>query len=109
MNLNDTFIFMYILYKLGCAGLVVALLMFIATIVQIIIHYETVTSSDTFHIRITVTVLLILLGLIVGVVTPNYDEMKAWIYYTVTESTTDKEKAEKLIQTAFDYLDGKAK
>jgi hypothetical protein len=50
-----------------------------------------------------------ILGLIVGIVTPHYNEMKAWIYYTVTESTTDKKEAEKLIQTAFDYLDEKAK
>lgn len=107
--MNDTFIFMYILYKLGCAGLGVFLLMLIATAIQVPIHYNISYNSDTFPIRITITILLMILGLIVGVVTPNYDEMKAWIYYTVTESTTDKKEAEKLIQTAFDYLDGKAK
>lgn len=104
--MDDTFIFLYVLYKLGCAGMLVFLLMFIATVVQIIAHYGVFIGSDTFPIRITTTILLALLGLIIGVATPNYREMKAWIYYTLTENTADKKEAENLIQTAFDYLDG---
>lgn len=107
--MNDTFIFMYMLYKLGCAGMVVFLLMLFAIVIQLIVHYSISLSSDTFQIRITITILLALLGLITGIVTPNYRELKAWAYYTVTENTSDKKEAEKLIQTAFDYLDGKAK
>ena len=107
--MNDTFIFMYMLYKLGCAGLDVFLLMLFATAIQVLIHYNISCTRDTFPIRITITILLMLLGLIVGIVTPHYNEMKAWIYYTVTENTADKKEAEKLIQTAFDYLDETSK
>lgn len=107
--MNDTFIVLHMLYKLGCAGMVVFLLMLFAIVIQIIIQYSTSVGSATFQIRITVTILLALLGMITGMVTPNYRELKAWAYYTVTENTADKKEAEKLIQTAFDYLDGIAK
>ena len=66
-------------------------------------------GSDTFQIRITFTILLALLGLVVGAATPHYKEVKAWAYYTVTENTAEKEEAEKLIQAAFDYIDEKSK
>ena len=107
--MDDTFMLLYMLYKLGCAGLVVALLMLIATVVQIIVHVGTTVGSATFQIRITATIILALLGLTIGMITPYYNELKAWVYYTTTESTSDKEKAEKLIQTTFDYIDGKVK
>lgn len=107
--MDDTFIFLYIMYKLGCAGLVVALLMLIAAVIQLVAQCGISIGSDTFPLRITVTILLALFGLVVGMVTPHYKEIKAWVYYTVTENTADKEKAKKLIQTAFDYLDGKEK
>lgn len=107
--MNDTFIFLYTLYKLGCAGIIIFLLMLLATVAQVILRYSTSVGSDTFQIRIAVTILLMILGLIIGMVTPNYKELKAWVYYTVTESATDKKEAEKLIQTTFDYLDRTSK
>lgn len=103
--MDDTFIFLYMMYKLGCAGLFVSLLMLVATAIQVILHIELAIGRDTFPMRITITVLLGLLGLVIGVTTPHCKEVKAWVYYTITESAADKEEAEKLIQTAFDYLD----
>lgn len=107
--MNDKFIYMYMLYKLGCAGAGVFVFMLIVTVMQVMIHENTEKISNTFYIRISITTLLALLGLIIAIFTPHRDEIKAWAYYTVTKDTPDKEEAEKLIQAAFDYLDGTKK
>lgn len=108
--MNDTFILIYWLYKLGTAfAFVGAVLLLGAAILPLIqvIHadiYDIPTKINcSSYIKLAIAGLICLA---VGTVAPGKEELKAYAVYSIGTEVINSQDAQRLIDAAIKYIDG---
>ena len=106
-NMPDTaFIILYILYKIGCASLLISLLLFLATFLILISNIQ---CSETFNLKVTLCIgPAMLFCLAVGALTPSEKDIKVYAVYTICKTTSNTKEAQELIDTVIHYIEDKS-
>lgn len=108
--MNDTFILLYWLYKLGtafaCVGAMLLLAAGIFPLIQVI-HadiYDIPTKINCSGYKKLAIAGLICLAL--GTVAPGKEELKAYAVYSIGTEVINSQDAQRLIDAAIKYIDG---
>lgn len=106
-NMPDTtFILLYMLYKIGCASILISLPLFLAVL---LIFIRSTQYSETFSLKVALYIgLAMLFFLAIGALTPSEKDVKAYAVYTICKTTPGTKEAQELIDTVIHYIEDKS-
>lgn len=120
MVIDDTFMMLYWLYKVGktCTVLAVILAGFVLTMAvggcscylqpDLELYKKDIKVGKMMLNSLWVSVPALMLCLLVAGITPSKDELKAYAAYRIGEKVVTSDEADRLMNAALLYLEGKA-
>lgn len=101
MIIDETFMWLYAAFKVGRACIILALAGFVGAIGFFAIACD-IKPSMTCAV-------FCVLCLFIAVATPNFEEVKGYVYYRIGSDVVDSDAAKKLFEATMNVLEQKGK
>jgi hypothetical protein len=111
MIIDETFMWLYVAYKIGKVCGVMAVIFLLSIIPFIAMVGENCGEKNLWYKLGVKGILVAFIGAIVcapiGVLTPDAEEVKAYAAYAIGKNVTTSDEGKRLFDAAINYLEGK--